>query len=100
MFIMSFGIPVSYIATLIIGIPVYQYLNKRGFLSKTNLVLSGAVLGTFVLVLFFGSVSGVGGLDMKEILFISAIGAVLGASVAFTFGAIAGITRPPIGCSR
>ncbi len=100
MFIMFFGIPVSYIATLIIGIPVYQYLDKRGVLSRTNLTVSGGVLGALVLVMFFWSVSGFGGLDMKEIVFISSIGAVLGASVAFTFGAIAGITRPSIGRSR
>lgn len=100
MFIMFFGIPVSYIATLILGIPIYQYLSKRGVLSKTNLTVSGGVLGTIVLVMFFWGVSGFGGLDMMEIVFISAIGAVLGASVAFTFGAIAGITRPSIGRSR
>ncbi len=98
-FVMFFGIPVSYIATVIIGVPVYKFLDMKGALSKTNLVLCGSVLGAVVLVLFFSSMS-FGGMEIKEILFIAVIGAALGASVAFSFGLIAGITRPSSGYSR
>jgi hypothetical protein len=96
-FIMSIGIPVSYVATLVLGLPVYQILKNKGLLSLTSISIGGVLLGALVLLLFFGSVST---MNVLEFLSVSAIGATLGGSVALAFGIISGITRPSIGRSR
>lgn len=96
-FIMSIGIPVSYVSTLVLGLPVYQILKNKGALTLTSISFSGLLLGALVLLLFFGSVST---MNVLEFLSVSAVGATLGGSVALTCGIISGITRPSIGRSR
>jgi hypothetical protein len=87
-FIMSIGIPVSYVVTLILGLPIYQILKNKGVLTLTNISLSGVLLGAVVFLLFIGCVST---MNIIEFVSVSAIGAALGGSVALTFGIISGI---------
>jgi len=88
---MSFGLPLSYIITLIFGFPVYIFLKKNNYLSMLNLVASGVLLGAILFLLFIASVSRM--LNTTEILQILFIGSIMGASVSYAFGKIAKIEK-------
>ena len=98
--IMSFGVPISYLATGLVGVPFFRLLEKRKILNMAYLVLSGAILGGTVLLLFTASLTGVEGLQWEEARSSFGIGMVLGTAVAFTFGKIAGITNKDRLCER
>ncbi|MCG7965726.1 MAG: hypothetical protein JAY63_03945 [Candidatus Thiodiazotropha taylori] len=89
--VLSAGIPVSYIATLIIGLPIYTLLKKKEILTITSITVSGALAGIIVLALFFSSFKGFGWFELNEFLNIAAIGFILGGAVAYTFARISGI---------
>ncbi|MCG7937615.1 MAG: hypothetical protein N0C88_01995 [Candidatus Thiodiazotropha lotti] len=89
--VLSAGIPVSYIATLIIGLPIYNLLKKKEILTITSLTVSGALAGVIVLALFFSSFKEYGGFELNEFWNIAAIGTILGGAVAYTFARISGV---------
>lgn len=90
--ILMFGLPVSYIATLGIGLPIYTSLNKWHLLTMYSLSFSGAFSGAIVMLIFIASLGGIEDMDIKEIVNSLLLGFVLGGAVAFTFGRIVGIT--------
>ena len=89
---------VSYIATILLGIPYYLLLRKIGRLSFVYLVGGGFLLGALSLSIFWIAIWGpslVGALSKVEILRLLVIGAVLGGAVAACFALISGITMRP-----
>ena len=90
--VMIAGLPISFIATLLIGVPLYGYLEQKQRLSKSALAFGGAASGALLLWLFFESFAGNGGLNVSESAVFLIIGAILGGSVGFVFGHVAGIT--------
>jgi len=93
--ILMFGLPVSYIATLVIGLPIYTTLRKWHLLSIYRLSLSGALSGSIVMLLFTASLGGIEHMLLKEAGNSLLLGFFLGGAVAYTFGRIAGITSQP-----
>jgi hypothetical protein len=88
--------PVSYIATLVLGVPYYRLLKRIHRVSGVNLILGGVAFGIITFLLFWATPFGLGSLttiDRKEILNIVGIGAVLGGSVACCFYLLSGITN-------
>lgn len=94
--ISAFALPVSYIASILLGLPAVFLLKKHNYLSLPNLVLTALVLGTLVLLLFAaisaGTNSNVEILNLESLWFILAGGG-MAASVAILFWYISGITR-------
>ena len=90
---MGFGLPISYLTTMIIGLPIYHLLEKNGLLSSSWLMCSGAIVGALILNLFFYSVSTPGGLNVKETVQIAFLGMAMGSSIAFVFGKLAGVGK-------
>ena len=93
--ILSFGLPISYVATLIIGLPIYRFLKNRNILTTYRLSFSGAISGAIVMLLFTASLGGIEHMVLKEVVNSLLLGFLLGGTVAFTFGRIAGITSQP-----
>ena len=93
--ILSFGLPVSYIATLIIGLPIYTSPKKWHLLTMYSLSISGAFSGAIVMLLFIASLSGIEHMELKEIANSLLLGFLLGGAVALTLGRIAGTTTQP-----
>jgi len=93
--ILSFGLPISYVATLIIGLPVYRFLKNRNILTTYRLSFSGAISGAIIMLLFTASLGGIEHMVLKEVFNSLLLGFLLGGTVAFTFGHIAGITSQP-----
>ncbi|MEW8187517.1 MAG: hypothetical protein AB2794_21210 [Candidatus Thiodiazotropha endolucinida] len=88
--------PVSYIATLVLGVPYYRLLKKLNRVSGVNLILGGVVFGVVTFLLFWATPFGLGlltALDREELLNIIGIGAVLGGGVACCFYLLSGITN-------
>ena len=88
--------PMSYLCTAVIGEPYYTYLKAKQRLSNVTLTLGGVVFGAVIFVLFFSAIVEVPPMD--ELVQMIGMGAILGGSVAWTFGAIAGVPkarRPP-----
>ena len=93
--ILMFGLPVSYIVTLVIGLPIYTSLKKLHLLTMYSLSLFGALSGAIVMLLLFASLGGIEDMELKEMTNSLLLGFVLGGAVAFTFGRIVGITNQP-----
>ena len=91
MFIMGIGLPISYISTMIIGVPIYQLLKRNNLLSMRYLIGSGAIAGALALLLFFFSISAPSSLNLREIIQITVMGLAMGSSIAFAFGKLAGV---------
>ncbi|MCU7960382.1 MAG: hypothetical protein KZQ58_10370 [gamma proteobacterium symbiont of Bathyaustriella thionipta] len=87
-FIMSIGLPISYFSTLVLGFPIYKVLERTGYLSPASLIFSGAITGALVFLIFISSL-GRADFETSEIIKILFFGAIMGASVAFTFGKLA-----------
>jgi hypothetical protein len=87
--------PVSYLATLLIGLPSVIMLIRVGHLSAPTLLLFGAVGGAGVQVLFFTVFFGYRNLEFESWKSVShwiILGIALGLSVAVSFCLIGGIT--------
>lgn len=91
--ILIFSIPVSYLSCLLFGLPLISFLKKFEKLTILNISISGAILGSIVFYLFgfvfsyfLGSTPSTILPSISELFF----GAILGVSVAFPFGVIAG----------
>jgi hypothetical protein len=100
--------PVSYLATLLIGLPSVIMLRRVGYLSAPTLLLFGAVGGAGVQVLFFTVFFRYRNLEFESWNVIShwiILGTALGLSVAVSFCLIGRITwcswrnPPPTGRS-
>ncbi len=85
--------PISYIASIFLGLPYYNALRWKNCLSFSSLMIGGVVLGGITMLLF--SVFGLGETIMttKHLLSVIGLGAFLGGGVAFSFRCISGITR-------
>ena len=105
MLISVFALPVSYIASIVLGLPAVYFLKKYNYLCLPNLVLTALGLGTLVLLLFAlvsaGTNSNVEILNFESFWFILSGGG-MAASVAIAFWYISGITRQfnPDGAKR
>jgi hypothetical protein len=93
--ILSFGLPVSYVATFIVGLPIYTFLKRQRLLTTYSLSFSGALSGAIVMLLFTASLGGIEYMVLKEVVNSLLLGFLLGGVVAFAFGRIAGITTQP-----
>ena len=91
--IMFFGLPLSYMGMVILGIPYYRLLEKNNWMSLTKLVVGGTVFGAAVLGLFAAAIVGFDGMWRVESIGTFAIGGGLGLAVSFVFGKMIGITR-------
>lgn len=101
-FVSAFALPVSYLGTLIIGLPLVVWLKSKGTLTANNLMLGGSLAGG---VVFTGFVLLLAGFDLEvlelpQLVWYLAAGGALGAGVSYTFSVISGITRHSIGRSR
>jgi hypothetical protein len=96
--ILGCSVPFSYAGTLLFGIPLIRFLERKGHLNLQFLVSGGALAGTVVFYIF--SVT-LGLLLSSHLLAFSAyaafFGAILGLCVSLAFGLIAGITCRSIG---
>lgn len=87
----------GYLGFLAVGLPLVYMLRRVGLLSLPALMLSGAVFGVLVFYLFSLFLDFLLGSPASFKLMASLLGALLGFSVALSFGLIAGITWRPSG---
>jgi hypothetical protein len=88
----SFSIPISYMAFVFLGLPRVGFLRRRNGLNAITLTFSGALLGAVVGALFiagFGLFLGTFSYGSPSDYWLAAAwGAGFGASIALTYGAI------------
>jgi len=87
--------PVSYLATVVFGLPYFRLLSRFGYLSGLSLTAGGVLFGVLSFLIFWSSLWGLGfvfSLSGSELVRLVSIGAILGGGVAFCFAYISGIT--------
>ena len=90
--IVGLALLTSYLGFFIAGFPLIYLLRRAGVLSLPALILSGPVFGIFVFYYFSLFLNYLLGTSASFGLSASLWGALLGLSVALSFGLIAGIT--------
>lgn len=95
LYVLLFSLPISYLSTLVLGLPTIWFLIKIGQLNIPVLSVCGAILGLGVFFLFLvilplllGSVGG----KIPSITDLS-LGFVIGFVIALAFGVISGLPR-------
>ena len=91
--IVGLALVTGYLGFFVVGFPLVYLLRRAGLLSLPILMLSGAVFGVFVFYLFWLFLNFLLGSSAPFELAASFWGALLGLSVAFSFGLIGGITN-------
>ena len=87
----ALGLLTGYMGLFVLGLPLFQLLQRIGWLSLPTLTLSGGLAGVIVFY-FFGKVLNVLLTSSAPFIWIQLTwGAALGISVALLFGLIAGI---------
>lgn len=92
------GLPVAYVASLLLGVPTVLLLREFGVLHLEWTLIIGAVVGSLTLLWFHAWAFGVDFLvaeGPEEVARCAAIGASLGVGVGAVFCKICGITRRP-----
>ena len=95
LFVLVFAAPVSYVASLLLGVPFVMLLRFKGRLNFWWCSLGGVLLGIVAFLLFIVAVSGMPILTevrLLEVAWFVGAGGALGFGVASTFCAITGIT--------
>lgn len=92
-FVFIFSLPVSYLATYAIGLPIIRILKKWDLLSVLNVTISAAIVGATVFTIFSYGFSRFLGSSVSSDDYIHLLisGGLLGAFVGLTFGVIAGL---------
>ncbi|WP_227818274.1 hypothetical protein [Nitrogeniibacter aestuarii] len=92
--ILGFAVPVSYLATLLVGLPLTRLLKKKNRLNLQFLVAGGTLMGTMVFYIFsvFLGLLLTSSPVLEFSTYAALFGAVLGLLVSLTFGLVAGIT--------
>ena len=87
-FAIGISIVFSYVGTWVLGIPIFYWLQRRGWLSTSTLVLCGSLIGAVVWFLFLQLLGWMlessGSYSLDNVMW----GAALGAFVAAIFGLI------------
>lgn len=89
------GLPASYLALLILGLPSILLLKRMRILGKISVSITGFIQGSILYTLFEIYIINLGNNiypSTTEYLSLIAIGGILGLSVAFTFSLISRIT--------
>jgi len=95
MVVLFIATPVSYLATVVFGLPYFRLLSRFGYLSGLSLTAGGVLFGVLSFLIFWSSLWGLGfvfSLSGSELVRLVSIGAILGGGVAFCFAYISGIT--------
>ena len=92
------GLPVSYLALFMLGLPSIFLLKKMRILSKKSISITGFIQGSILFTLFEIYIINLGNNyypTTNGYLSLIAVGGTLGLGVAFTFSVISRITRDP-----
>ena len=87
-FIFTFGLPISYIAMLLLGVPYLRWLHSRGWLSWGPVCLGAAVLGSAIWAAAWGF-----GRQPQPLMRTIPVGALIGLVVAAIFCLVAKLPK-------
>ena len=94
--VLIFALPVSYISTIVLGLPSYMLLRRYNMLNMFTLTSVGLFFGFAVFYFFLQVLSGFQAAAYAysiEYYMWLGVGAMMGGSVAMAFGLIGGITN-------
>lgn len=87
-FVFLFGLPISYIAMLLLGLPYLMWLRSKGWLSWMSVCMGAAVLGSVIWAAAWGF-----GRQPQPLTRTIPIGALIGLVAGVIFSAVARLPR-------
>ena len=102
LFVSAFALPISYVCTIVIGLPVLIWLKNNNALTVTTLTSTGLIAGGIVFTGFVVLLAGFDTeiLEFPQIAWYLAAGGAMGGGVAYTFSKLAGITSNSTGRAK
>jgi hypothetical protein len=88
LFVFLFGLPISYIAMLLLGLPYLMWLRSKGWLSWLSVCMGAAVLGSAIWATAWGF-----GRQPQPLTHTIPIGALIGLVVGVIFSLVAKLPR-------
>lgn len=88
LFVFLFGVPISYIAMLLLGLPYLMWLRSKGWLSWLSVCMGAAVLGSAIWAAAWGF-----GRQPQPLTHTIPIGALIGLVVGVIFSLVANLPK-------